>query len=115
LLVTPKALTEGYSVNRQENRTRFGQPHQHRLMSHHMPARLNQLQPPQQLGVPVNEPNALDWLIPLGSSGSKTWGARRIQMMHTLTNIVRLRKCRVSSGMVDIIMRRNDGINIVPL
>jgi N-acyl homoserine lactone hydrolase len=47
------------------------------------------------------------------TNGSKTWVARRIQMMHTLNNILRLRECRVSSGMVDIIMRRNDCINIV--
>jgi len=40
-----KVLAERYSVNRQYNRLRFGQPHQHRLMSRHMPARLNQLQP----------------------------------------------------------------------
>src|SRR5947209_9337179 len=113
LLVTGKALAEGDRVNRQYNRPRFGQPHQHRLMSRHMPARLNQLQPRQQFRVPVHQPNALHWLIPLGSIGSKTWVARRIQMMHTLNNIVRLRECRVSSGMVDIIMRRNDGINIV--
>ena len=78
-----------------------------------MPARLNQLQPRQQFRVPVHQPNALHWLIPLGSNGSKTWVARRIQMMHTLNNILRLRECRVSSGMVAIIMRRNDCINIV--
>src|SRR6476620_9730422 len=76
LLVTGKALAEGYSVNRQYNRPRFGQPHQHRLMSQHMPARLNQLQPRQQFCVPVDQPNALYWLIPLGSIGSKTWVAR---------------------------------------
>src|ERR1700757_2934372 len=33
LLVTGKALAERNSVNRQYNRPRFGQPHQHRLMS----------------------------------------------------------------------------------
>src|ERR671922_709839 len=78
LLVTGKALAEGYSVNRQENRTRFGQPHQHRLMSRHMPARLDQLQPRQQFCVPVHQPNALYWLIPLGSNCSITWIIRRI-------------------------------------
>src|SRR5256885_6677833 len=84
LLVTGKALAEGDRVNRQYNRPRFGQPHQHRLMSRHMPARLNQREPRQQFRVPVEEPNALHWLIPLGSIGSKTWVARRIHMMHTL-------------------------------
>src|SRR6266540_5746053 len=113
LRVTGKARAEGYSVNCQYNRPRFGQPHQHRLMSRHMPARLNQLQPRQQFRVPVHQPNALHWLLPWESSGSITWVARRIQMMHTLNNILRLRECRVSSGMVDIIMRRNDCINIV--
>src|SRR5215212_5076975 len=113
LRVTGKARAEGYSVNRQYNRPRFGQPQQHRLMSRHMPARLNQLQPRQQFRVPVEKPNALDWLIPLGSNGSITWVACRIQMMHTLNNIVRLRECRVSSGMISIIMRRNDCINFV--
>src|SRR5258708_17458127 len=84
-------------------------------MSRHMPARLNQREPRQQFRAPVHQPNALHGLIPLGSIGSKTWVARRIQMMHTLNNIVRLRECRVSSGMVDIIMRRNDCLNIVRL
>jgi hypothetical protein len=78
-----------------------------------MPARLDQLQPRQQLCVPVHQPNAPQWLIPLGPNVGIPWVARRIQMMSTLHNIVRLRECRVSSGMVAIIMRRNDGIDIV--
>src|SRR3982750_4270130 len=79
LLVMGKARAERYSVNRQYNRPRFGQPYQHRLMSRHMPARLNQLQPRQQFRVPVHQPNALHWLIPLGSNFSKTWVRCRIQ------------------------------------
>src|SRR5437763_16620102 len=76
LLVTGKALAEGDSVNRQYNRPRVGRPQQHRLMSRHMPARLNQRERRPQFRVPVEEPHALHGLIPLGSSGSKTGVAR---------------------------------------
>ena len=84
-------------------------------MSRHMSARLDEFQPGQQFRVPVYQANPIDRLIPLGSSGSKTWVRRRIYLMRPLDNILRLGECRVPSGMVNVIVRRNDCINIVRL
>jgi len=50
---------------------------------------------------------------PIGAIGRKTGVGRRIHMMHTLNNIVRLCEECMSSGVVNIIMGRNDSINFV--
>jgi hypothetical protein len=107
-----KALLDD-CIDHQQNLPGLWQAYQNRLMSRGMPTGFKQRQAGQELGVPLNQPVAQCWLIPVHVCGGKArMSAPRQFIVFALDDEFRLCKGIVISGVVHVEMGTDEEIEV---